>query len=1089
MTKMEQRLRDLCMNNSEYETKYHQYENVVRIFVDKLRIVPVYFPHFSKHDSSHSQNIIKYIGMLLGEQRINKLSVSDLLVFLLSCYAHDIGMSLRYESIHDVMGGDHLKRILDSYTDSVQEDLAMAAERLLQFRNCDETEVEGNIEQNYGALDIYKDVLQIIEEEFRKNHPKRSSELIEKDEKLNDLLGTRINRILSEVCEAHGKEIEGIMNLPWESVGIFDDYIHPRLLAAMLCIGDLLDMDTDRFDQVYVNAATGMPELSKIHQKKHQSVRNFLVKNSIIEISTDCDEMNVYRATRDWITWLKQACEFVATEWNQISPEEFGNAPYINKAETLLNGAEKWGCFADTKFHISDDYALELLKGSGIYKDKFVFMREIIQNAIDATVKRIYNDLILKYGSTISEKDCLKYLTDGTVALEDYAIKGKIFIKNKKVVVELADQGVGIRTSDIERIAGLKGRSHTESKDIAKFPLWLKPSGIFSIGLQSIFLVANSFEIITRTSDELPKKIVFEESSRGNGYITVSDYNQNISQGSILRIEINENKISQYDMSVNNYYYKIVPKYKLIYQAIASAKYNQEKETMPVFEVRRQLQDYIPVEMKGQDDEIVLVKYDSIFKKIPYNRDNHLWIEINTDSIDYSYFDIEKACAFYACFSLANNSDHIYRKHSYKRSYKYGQTIYYRNVFVKDDAFHSSRKNCISSLDFRINLMSEDADRILNLGRDDIREEYKPILSDLLDFEIKTMIEHIVDTLLNEHKNIGDLIMLIYQYACQFEYKQELLWVEYSDILNQIRIGNYYSVLTNEHKEFTEDTTYFDKKANGEHSIDKEERTFESTDNPPEQIVKLSELKNNDILFLEELEKDEKIIPEKYFKNLKETEKYYQLHPKNGNTHILDHRLVQEYLGILNGKKYHVYKTNPFFRGNGAIVVLDDFFRCIEFLNIIMGNLRCVHPTKKFEMLQTPIFGRLYYITDYSYHIMRVEMEMNETIKEKMNQDIISDGFIRNCVDKYSNDIFESTEFMKNVEYIYQYNSYMYTGITLVEIEKKYKEFIRELLGFLDDEELKKYSSHLKISNNNSISLKNSLIHFQEEDYSYYISI
>ena len=1089
MTKMEQRLRDLCMNNSEYESKYHQYENVVRVFVDKLRVVPVYFPHFSKHDSSHSQNIIKYIGMLLGDQRINKLSVSDLLVFLLSCYAHDIGMSLRYENIHDVMGGEQLKKILDNYTDSVQEDLAMAAERLLQFRNHDDIGIEGNLEQNYGALDIYKDVLQIIEEEFRNNHPQRSSEIIEKDEKLNDLLGTRINRILSDVCESHGKNIEEIMNLPWESVGIFDDYIHPRFLAAMLCIGDLLDMDTDRFDQVYINATTGMPELSKIHQKKHQSVRNFLVKNSIIEIATDCDEMNVYRATRDWIKWLKLACKFVATEWNQISPEEFGNAPYISKSETLLNGAEKWGCFADTKFHISDDYALDLLKGSGIYKDKFVFMREIIQNAIDATVKRIYNDLVLKYGSTISEKDCLKYLTDGTIALEDYAIKGKIFIKNEKVIVELSDQGIGIRTSDIERIAGLKGRSRKEIKDIAKFPLWLKPSGVFSIVLQSIFLVANSFEIITRTSDELPKKIVFEESREGNGYITVSDYNQNILQGSILRIEINENKISQYDMSVNNYYYKIMPKYKLIYQAIASSKYNQEKQAIPAFEVRRQLQDYIPVEMKGQDDEIVLVKYDSIFEKVPFNRDDHLWIEVNTESINYSYFDIEKACAFYAFIPLGNNSEHIYGKHSYGHSHKYGQTIYYRNVFVKDNITHVSRKNSVWSLDFRINLMSEDADKILNLGRDDIREEYKSILSDLLDFEIKIMVEHIVDALLNEHKNIGDLIMLIYQYACQFDYKQEFLWDEYSDILAQIRIGNYYSVLVNEHEEFTEDTTYFEKKENGENSLDKEEKIFEKKNNPSEQIIKLSELKNSEILFLEELGKDEKLIPEKYFKDLNETQKYYQLHPKNGNEHILDHRLVQEYLGILNGKKYHVYKTAPFFRCNGAIVVLDDFLRCVEFLNIIMGNLRCVHPTKGFEMLQTPIFGKSYYISDYSYQIMRVEMEMNETIKERMNQDIISDGFIRNCVDKYSDDIFESTEFMNNLKYIYQYNSYINTGITLVEIEKKYKEFIRELLGFLDDEELKKYSSHLKISSNNSISLRNTLMHFQEEDYDYYISI
>lgn len=49
-----------------------------------------------------------------------------------------------------------------------------------------------------------------------------------------------------------------------------------------------------------------------------------------------------------------------------------------------------------------------------------------------------------------------------------------------------------------------------------------------------------------------------------------------------------------------------------------------------------------------------------------------------------------------------------------------------------------------------------------------------------------------------------------HQYACQFNYKQEFLWDEYSDILAQIRIGNYYSVLVNGHEEFTEDTIYFE---------------------------------------------------------------------------------------------------------------------------------------------------------------------------------------------------------------------------------------------------------------------------------------
>lgn len=82
MTKLELRLRDLSANNSELELKYHQLEIIIQDLCARLRVVPMYFPHFSRHDESHSRNLLRYIGMLLGDNQIEKLSASDLILLI-----------------------------------------------------------------------------------------------------------------------------------------------------------------------------------------------------------------------------------------------------------------------------------------------------------------------------------------------------------------------------------------------------------------------------------------------------------------------------------------------------------------------------------------------------------------------------------------------------------------------------------------------------------------------------------------------------------------------------------------------------------------------------------------------------------------------------------------------------------------------------------------------------------------------------------------------------------------------------------------------------------------------------------------------
>ncbi len=43
-----------------------------------------------------------------------------------------------------------------------------------------------------------------------------------------------------------------ILELQHTTNGIVNDYCHPRFIALMLCLGDLLDLDTDRFNEYFL---------------------------------------------------------------------------------------------------------------------------------------------------------------------------------------------------------------------------------------------------------------------------------------------------------------------------------------------------------------------------------------------------------------------------------------------------------------------------------------------------------------------------------------------------------------------------------------------------------------------------------------------------------------------------------------------------------------------------------------------------------------------------------------------------------------------------------------------------------------------
>ena len=86
----------------------------------------------------------------------------------------------------------------------------------------------------------------------------------------------RFYKLVGKICMAHTaprEEVEQICKEEWDIEG---KKCHPRFVAFLLRIGDLLDMDNDRFDTMALWHYGKLPRISELHKKKHDAVEHML---------------------------------------------------------------------------------------------------------------------------------------------------------------------------------------------------------------------------------------------------------------------------------------------------------------------------------------------------------------------------------------------------------------------------------------------------------------------------------------------------------------------------------------------------------------------------------------------------------------------------------------------------------------------------------------------------------------------------------------------------------------------------------------------------------------------------------------------
>lgn len=547
-----------------------------RYYISILETVSIDFQHFSRHDDTHSINILEAIEMLLGKARVDMLSAGDLWLLLECAYAHDTGMAMTDKEIRklwieDQDFRDYVKGALDQEDHPNHEHAQryQQIDKLLKKNQEDRDEGIKSIEELFPEewpVELCQSISLLMSDYIRSRHSVRVWETWgRRDDNSDPVIPKRLDRAVQTASELHGNDFKCIISeLDYCCKGFGNGIIHPRFAAAMLRMGDILDLDNNRFNPRTVERFGTLPYVSMLHYKKHQAITHLAIKDSGIEVKAVSDDIEVCKVLSEWFEALKRETNDLICNWNEIVPEELKGCLLKPSNCEIYLGKEKgkkkeFESRLEKEFQVDKDKLINLL-GNSIYSSSMDFIREYLQNALDATKMQLWKDWKngkFKFNAGVNQNVLETELSPfdfGRDIYDQYEIQIEVSldVRNQKVKLSFIDHGIGMEQECIEVLAkvgtGWRGRKEYNN-DINAMPKWLRPTGGFGIGVQSAFMVTDKVTIITRDKDSsIGRKIVLYNSKR-RGRVTEEGSVQ-CERGTTIEIELD---LKYFYESAHNY--------------------------------------------------------------------------------------------------------------------------------------------------------------------------------------------------------------------------------------------------------------------------------------------------------------------------------------------------------------------------------------------------------------------------------------------------------------------------------------------------------------------------------------------------------
>lgn len=526
-----------------YKICYSLHENfqkLIRAVDSHLLLIQTQMPDYDKHDASHSKHVLQLIEKLLCPERIRQMPFLEAELLALCCHFHDTGMAVPEWCF------DLLKKVEEpNYTwHNSSDEIIKAmrqpdsgwvpakpysevqslflvpqeepdfyewlAEEVMKYE-----EHRQHLEPWNGTETRDKWVLRTREDYMRASHGKRSQDYAKCIGKTldslceYDVVKRQIAEAVGMICYAHTQPMDAVWECDKQGIvrlmpGVSDDALsfNPAFIAMLLRLGDVLDFCRHRASTTLYNEKNPMGKISKMHWQTKICTGLEVEINSTDNDSKQILYMGNFKEPKDYYFFLryldgvdeelKNYADFVQEMERRYKQDRY-DLSLPQKVDRSGVNADLFTPDPELKISMEDStIILRLLMDLKLYSGSFACLRELYQNALDAShcmkaenhAQKLDGPLPIEFGLETDEK-------------------------SKRTFLYCRDSGIGMTEKDIKtyllRVGNSFYRSAEFRRENAKWRNEVQPISEFGIGLLSCYMIGDRIEILTRSykSDDI----------------------------------------------------------------------------------------------------------------------------------------------------------------------------------------------------------------------------------------------------------------------------------------------------------------------------------------------------------------------------------------------------------------------------------------------------------------------------------------------------------------------------------------------------------------------------------------------------------
>lgn len=451
------------------------YRSLLELFAQRvlpeLEQIDRTFPEYTPHNEAHISKLFEVSELILQKPLISQLTPTEAFVLSASLIGHDWGMAVSHDERDAIVSG----------SSGITEFRSPDGKPVLRALIPTEAEI---LNEYCIANDVPVDELGGAgkdlewQEYARRTHPERSAARIRHffEEHNEPTLGEYV----AQVSESHGHNLERLTDDSLFPVVTREraDELNVQAIAIYLRLIDLFDITQSRTPYELWRFVNPRNWRSATEWRKHRVITAIAPVGEALRIHGRVSSPDLWAEVLD----LKDFCKSQFDQSRDLlldrSKESYHLPIKWLDWKVLPDGFEP----EQVRFEFDRERMFKLL-GESIYgPDPYVFLRELLQNAIDATQAR--QRVLRSTVTPLSHSAVIEIVnqTDGS---------------GEQTIV-VTDPGIGMNRFAIRNYLSIAGKSIYRNTEFRRHKFDFDPISRFGIGILSCFAVANRVEIVTR---------------------------------------------------------------------------------------------------------------------------------------------------------------------------------------------------------------------------------------------------------------------------------------------------------------------------------------------------------------------------------------------------------------------------------------------------------------------------------------------------------------------------------------------------------------------------------------------------------------